>query len=197
LGAEERYIDEELPFDLPDSWEWCRLDNLVRKEIKRGKSPQYDDKGRVLVFAQKCNTKAGVIDLSLAKHLSDTAFHHYPTEEWMLDKDIVVNSTGHGTLGRIGFFQDSDRNGDELIVPDSHVTIVRTTRSVIPEYILSVLKYYQPFLEEQGSGSTNQTELRPDSISSLLIPIPPINEQKRIVDCIEKGFEITNQLSYQ
>lgn len=147
------------------------------------------------MFAQKCNTKAGVIDISLAKHLSDSVISRYPIEEYLLDKDIIVNSTGHGTLGRIGFFRDSDWIGDEPIVPDSHVTIVRTLRGIVPEYVFFVLKYYQPFLEEQGSGSTNQTELKPDSISSLLIPIPPINEQRLIIEGIEKGSEITSQLS--
>ena len=50
-------IADEVPFDIPDTWEWARLKELVTKEIKRGKSPKYADHGSVLVFAQKCNVK--------------------------------------------------------------------------------------------------------------------------------------------
>ena len=47
------------------------------------------------------------------------------------------------------------------------------------------LAFYQPFLEKLGEGSTNQTELKPATIANLLIPIPPSNEQHKIVEKIE------------
>ena len=97
-------IADEVPFEIPESWEWVKLKDIVIKEVKRGKSPTYANSGNVLVFAQKCNTKAGNIDLSLAKHLDLKVFTKYPDEEYMQNNDIVVNSTGNGTLGRIGVF---------------------------------------------------------------------------------------------
>ena len=110
-----------------------------------------------------------------------SAFEKYPLEEHMKDGDIVVNSTGNGTLGRIGIFRDSDRLDNNVVVPDSHVTVVRAYHEVEVDYLFYVLKYHQPFLEKLGEGSTNQTELRPSNIAELLIPIPPLNEQTRIV----------------
>ena len=56
-------IDEEIPFEIPDTWEWTRLKNCCSKEIKRGKSPKYVEKSKTLVFAQKCNTKYNGIDI--------------------------------------------------------------------------------------------------------------------------------------
>ena len=61
--------EDEIPFDIPESWKWVRLDDVVKKTIKRGKSPVYAPNGKVLVFAQKCNTKAGKIDISLQKRV--------------------------------------------------------------------------------------------------------------------------------
>ena len=194
MGSEERCIDEEIPFEIPDSWTWVRLENLVSKEIKRGKSPKYSAQGKTFVFAQKCNVKAGGIDMSLAKFLEDSAFRLYPTEEYMLDNDIVVNSTGNGTLGRIGIFHDSDRIGNGEIVPDSHVTIVRTIFNIVARYIYYVLKYYQPSLEKQGAGSTNQTELKPAAIASLLVPLPPKAEQARVVKALDDALSAVNSL---
>ena len=175
-------IADEVPFEIPDSWEWIRLKDLVEKEIKRGKSPKYADRGTVFVFAQKCNEKQGGIDMSLAKYLDLKTFDKYPSEEYMRDGDIIINSTGNGTLGRIGMFHDSDRINDNIIVPDSHVTLIRVTGLMQRDYLFHVLKYYQPFLEDQGEGSTNQTELRPATVAELFIPVPPFAEQIRITE---------------
>jgi len=181
-------IADEVPFNIPDSWEWCRLKNLVSKEIKRGKAPKYADIGNNYVFAQKCNVKSGGIDMSLAKYLSDSVFEKYPPDEYIRDNDIIINSTGNGTLGRIGIFHDSDRIDEGEIVPDSHVTIVRTMSKQIVLYIYYVLKYLQPSFEKQGEGSTNQTELKPAVVANQLVPLPPVNEQYRIVEKI-KGIK--------
>ena len=185
IGKEIRDISDELPFEIPESWEWCRLSDLAIKEIKRGKSPVYADSGSVLVFAQKCNVKTGRINITLAKYLSDSVISKYPQEEYMQDRDIIVNSTGTGTLGRIGLYSDRDNPNNLPLVPDSHVTIVRVCKS-ISQYIYYILKWYQPYLEESGEGSTKQKELKADRIKELFIPIPPLAEQHRIVAKIEE-----------
>lgn len=100
----------------------------------------------------------------------------------------MVDATGNGTLGRIGIFHDTDRIGNGEIVPDSHVTVLRKSPLVSTMYIYYVLKYYQPFLEKQGEGSTNQTELNPAIIANLLVPLPPYDEQIRIEECIKRSF---------
>ncbi len=177
-------IADEVPFDIPESWEWVRLGSLVSKEIRRGKSPKYVTKSEVYVFAQKCNAKRGGINLSLAKHLDMDCFRKYPEEEYLQNGDIVINSTGNGTLGRIGYFQDSDRIDSLIIVPDSHVTVVRIITGLFKGYIHKVLSFYQPFLEKLGEGSTNQTELKPSVIANLLVPLPPHAEQNRIDNAV-------------
>ena len=178
--------EDEIPFEIPETWKWVRLGEIVIKDIKRGKSPKYAVKSNVLVFAQKCNTKKGNIDLTLAKYLDENHLSKYPEEEYMQDSDIVINSTGKGTLGRIGLYRSSDNKKSLAIVPDSHVTIIRNTSKNNFKYIFYVLKHYQSQLEKLGSGSTNQTELRPKTIIDMILPLPPLTEQKRIVEKIEE-----------
>ncbi len=185
-------IADEVPFEIPESWEWARLKDLAIKEIKRGKSPKYADDSNVYVFAQKCNVKLGGIDVSLAKFLDMKTFDKYPVEEYMTDGDIIINSTGNGTLGRIGIFRDSDRINDFVIVPDSHVTIIRAGNQMIKDYLFFALKYHQPYLEKLGEGSTNQTELRPSTVAELFIPVPPIGEQERIVAKLLEVFPMAD-----
>lgn len=98
--------------------------------------------------------------------------------------DIVINSTGTGTLGRVGIFEKSDDIYGLQIVPDSHITTIRVSELIVAKYIYAILKLKQPYLETAGEGSTNQKELRPDILSNMLIPLPPVLEQKQIVDTI-------------
>ena len=178
--------EDEIPFDIPESWKWVRLGDLSIKEIKRGKSPTYAAKSNVLVFAQKCNVKAGGINMGLARCLDEAKLPSYPESEFMQDGDIVINSTGDGTLGRVGIFHANDNPQGLPIVPDSHVTIVRAPVSIAPMWLFAHLKTYQPYLEESCTGSTKQTELKPDVIRNLLIALPPSKEQTRIAEAVWK-----------
>ena len=145
------------------------------------------------MFAQKCNTKAGIIDLSLCLFLDDNHLSKYSEEEFMLDKDIVINSTGNGTLGRVNIYRDTDNPQGIPIVPDSHVTVIRCNRHMDVGYVFHCLKYYQPYMEKLGSGSTNQTELGAGIIKELAFPIPPLEEQKRIAAKIEELMPFVEQ----
>lgn len=187
--------EDEKPFEIPNSWEWVRIDEIVEKSIKRGKSPKYTSFSDTFVFAQKCNAKTGNINLLLAQHLDESALPKYPQDEFMQHNDIVVNSTGNGTMGRVGIFKDSDNPVNKRIVPDSHVTVVRTFDLLDSRYIYYYFKSKQSYLESMGDGSTNQTELKPYIIRSLLIPLPPLAEQQRIVIRVEELFELVDLIT--
>ena len=180
IGEEVFCIDEEIPYNIPDTWTWMRLENCCVKEIRRGKSPKYTENSNVLVFAQKCNTKHNSIDVSLAQYLDETALKHYPDDEYMQDGDTVINSTGTGTLGRVGIYRNTDNTKGLSIVPDSHVTVIRSFSCINSHYLYAFMKAHQSELEKKGEGSTNQKELKPLTLKEMLIAIPPLSEQKRI-----------------
>ena len=185
---------EEPPFDIPDSWKWIQLQDIVKKTIKRGKSPKYTENSNIQVFAQKCNVKTGGINMELAQYLDLNTAEKYPDEEYMVNGDIIINSTGGGTMGRVGIFHDTDRLNNMKIVPDGHVTIIRACDMVDYKYLYYFIKHNQKYLETQGEGSTNQTELKPVTIASLALPLPPLEEQKRIVAKIEELLPYCDQL---
>ena len=169
-----------MPYDIPEGWTWCELQQCCIKEIKRGRSPRYADKGHVLSFAQKCNQKDGRINIGLALWIDDATIGRYTEDEYMRDGDIIINSTGTGTLGRVGVFHCSDNPSAIPIVPDSHVTVVRPSGYVLPTYLYFCLKAMQSNIENMGEGSTNQKELKPLTIQMLRIPLPPYAEQINI-----------------
>ena len=189
-----RCIDEEIPFEIPDSWEWVRLENCCSKEIRRGKSPKYADESGTLVFAQKCNTKYHGIDVGLALYLDEATLSRYPTDEYMQDGDVVVNSTGTGTLGRVGFYLRADNHLGLPIVPDSHVAVVRGFGNIQAFYLYAFMKANQSKLEKKGEGSTNQKELKPATLKEMLVPMPPIEEQKRIKNAIITALALVSAI---
>ena len=123
-----------------------------------------------------------------AKILSDLGLTQEDINEYMQDGDVVVNSTGTGTLGRVGFYQTADNRLELPIVPDSHVTVVRGSSNIQAFYLYAYLKANQSKIEKEGEGSTNQKELKPLTLKEMLVPMPPVSEQKRIETAITKAF---------
>lgn len=108
------------------------------------------------------------IDISLAQYLDETTLKRYPTDEYMQDGDVVINSTGTGTLGRVGIYRDGDNTTGLSVVPDSHVTIIRGFSCICPYYLYAYIKAHQSELEKKGEGSTNQKELKPLTLKEML-----------------------------
>ena len=183
-----------MPFELPDGWAWIRLQTCCQKEIKRGKSPKYAESSDTLVFAQKCNTKYDGINMELALYLDESTLVKYPNDEYMQDKDTVINSTGTGTLGRVGIYRKTDNRRGKPVVPDSHVTVIRANNEISAEYLYFFLKAYQQELEKLGEDSTNQKELKPLTLKNLIVALPPYAEQERIIEIITAAVEIMTNI---
>ena len=119
----------------------------------------------------------------------------WPTEYRLKTGDVLVNSTGTGTVGRTRLFHESCLGSYPFVVPDSHVSVIRTFESISSDFIYIVLssEFGQLYFEDNLSGSTNQKELYIGAISEFLIPLPPENEQRRIskqVHILDKHLEI-------
>ncbi len=192
-------IQDEIPFEIPDSWEWERLGNITTF-LHRGKSPTYVPLSDCPMFAQKCNQWDG-IHLEKCKFCDEAKYKTFQDEYHLRDYDIVVNSTGTGTLGRVGIFHDSElaKHGYLSIVPDSHVTVVRTSLHDLSQYIYHYLctKFCWEWMNNNADGSTKQKELYTSTLASLLIPIPPLAEQRRIASAIPLFLNNCNQLKQQ
>lgn len=80
------------------------------------------------------------------------------------------------------------------VVPDSHVTVIRTYHSINAEYIYFFLKSFQYELEKFGEGSTNQKELKPLTLKNIIVALPPYTEQERIVHSVISSLEIMNNI---
>ncbi len=186
------------PFLNDKNWDIVSLETLC-SFISRGRSPKYKDEDkRFPVFAQKCNQKNGEMSLDLVRFLDEDSLPKWKDIYKLRDGDILINSTGNGTVGRVGLFDIAILGEYPFIVPDSHVTVVRLKEPMSQKYCFYYLKSSkaQTYFEDNLKGSTNQTELYVDTIKNTAIPIPPLTLQKEFaeqVEAIEKQKELLRQ----
>ena len=182
--------------NLPLGWTFCQLRDLC-SFLSRGKSPKYSETpNQYPVFAQKCNLKDGDISLSQARFLDETTISKWPEKYCLRDGDVLVNSTGTGTVGRTRIFRSEYLGDYPFVVPDSHVSVVRSFDEIESTFIFYSLycQEGQQYFDENLAGSTNQKELYIDVIGARNIMLPPINEQKRIVAKIEELYSVLDKI---
>ena len=164
---------------VPEGWEVSNLDSITI-ELRRGISPKYIDTGGVRVINQKC-IRDHFINFSLTRR-------HDPTKKNISDRELIVgdmliNSTGVGTLGRMAQVISLD----EATVVDSHVTVVRSNNKVYKPYAFARMLFeLEPKIEAMGEGSTGQTELSRSNLQKILIIIPSMQCQNAIEEVLFK-----------
>ena len=187
---------ENVLFEVPDNWVWTTLEEICLF-LSRGKSPKYSDTDKTYpVFAQKCNLKEGGISLEQARFLDPSTICKWSEEYKLKTGDVLVNSTGTGTVGRTRLFHESYLKHYPFVVPDSHVSVIRTASEIKSEFVFAYIssRLIQEYLEDNLAGSTNQKELYIGVLSDLLFPLPPLAEQQRIVTEIEKWFALIDEI---
>ena len=182
-------------YEIPKNWAWVKLKELC-SFLSRGKSPKYSEIRKYPVFAQKCNLYNGDISLDQARFLDPSTISKWDEKYKLLDGDVLVNSTGTGTVGRTRLFHSNCLGDYPFVVPDSHVSVVRTFDSIDSRYIHAYLSsvYTQLYLEDHLAGSTNQKELYIGVLENLLIPLPPQFEQGKIADEIERYSRVLDKI---
>ena len=148
----------------------------ITSYISRGITPDYVDEG-LCVINQKCvrNNK-----ISYAPSRCTSLTKKVPKEKMLKRGDILINSTGTGTLGRVAYKDD-----DLESTFDGHVTVLRVSDEINSRYINYYLNELQSQLENLGLGSTNQLELYAKEIVKIKIDLPDITIQNKIVDIAE------------
>ncbi len=180
---------DDTEFCIPSSWCWTRLGE-VTSYIQRGKSPKYASKSGALVVSQKCVQWSG-LNLNKARKITYQSLAAYEDIRFLREGDLLWNSTGTGTIGRVIRLIDSP----ERLVCDSHVTVVRCLL-VSPEYIRTWLRTGNVYglIEERATGSTNQVELTAQMALNQVVPLPPLAEQHRIVAKVDELMALCDRL---
>ena len=183
VGGKTRCIQDEIPFDIPESWKWCRLGDLI--QIIAGVSYQKNDvttKGVRILRGGNLKEDANIYlnddDVFLPNSYSDV------TTSVMCGDIIIVASTGSiSVIGRPAIARD-DMPGVQI---GAFLRIVRTSLKEVKQWLHIVFlgEYYRKYIREKSKG-TNIRNLKAEYLNELLVPIPPLAEQKRIVAKVEE-----------
>ena len=176
-------------------------DNMNEKTIEdvasfcsRGKSPKYVTKSKLKVINQACIYWDRFKFENVKYNEED-----YDGDRIISNNDLLICSTGTGTLGRCNIFRAPD---DSRYMADSHVTIIRLNGHILPEVFKAWFE--RPRTQEKlysdcVSGSTNQIELSKEKLKNMNILVPPINLQKQFASFakqVDKSkFVLSNELT--
>lgn len=162
-----RMVESELGL-VPEGWRAAALGD-VAAYINRGLAPKYDDNAACVVINQKC-----IRDQRLSLGEARKQGKPVPPEKVVRLGDVLINSTGVGTLGRVAQVLQAIHN----CTVDTHVSIVRPGKDCDPDFFGLTLLAQQAHFEAQGVGSTGQTELSRGRIAETSIVVPPLALQQ-------------------
>lgn len=147
---------------VPEGWKRTTV-GQSSSLVSRGVTPAYADDSNELVLGQRC-VRNNLVDLSFARHHKPKK----PNEKWLKKWDVLINSTGTGSLGRTAQFWLDNNN----VVVDSHITIIRAQQREVAAYLGQWAFSNEAMLEALHTGSTGQTELPRDRVANCHILIP-------------------------
>lgn len=154
-------VDSELG-PIPRTWSVRRLSE-VASQITRGVAPRYAEDGTWVVLNQRC-IRDERVSLAAARQQD----REVSEAKEVRFGDVLINSTGVGTLGRVAMFVLPTRR----VTADSHVTIVRSQSADAHAWLGLCLRARQSEFAAMGTGSTGQTELSRQAIGNLRVAVP-------------------------
>ena len=165
-------IADELPFDIPDSWEWCKLKDVAF--VNGGfafKSTDFINKGTRVIRISDFNEN-GFINTKIVRHKYDDSLESFLLQK----KNILLCMTG-GTVGKSYFVTTLD----EPMITNQRVATIKIF-GALEEYVnLVILSPITQKLINNKKNSTNDN-ISIDTINNFIIPLPPLKEQERIVE---------------
>jgi type I restriction enzyme S subunit len=153
--------------------------------LNRGIAPCYDDTARGLVINKKC-IRDGRLTLGQARHQSKDVRR----ERLIQVGDVLINSTGAGTLGRVA----QVRNAIPDCTVDTHITIARPFDFDSATYFGQALLTLEAVLSDMGKGATNQLELSRADIGGIEIWQPAIELRREFHRLVRPMLEQAEQL---
>lgn len=188
-NAEPVCINEKLPFEIPEGWEWARLGTLYNFIDYRGSTPTKISSGVPLVTAK--NVKKGFIDHSIEEYISEKEYSQRQSRGISRKGDILFTTEaplGNAALADLSTFSA----GQRLITFQQYGNSVNLSNTLMVYYILS--DCFQSQLSDQSTGTTVKG-IKASKLKQLLLPLPPLAEQQRIVEKLEQILSLCENLT--
>lgn len=180
IGKSVQCIDEEIPFEIPESWVWCKFQDIANSELGKTMN-KASDKGSEVPYLCSINVYWDKVDLSNVKV---APFSIAEKEKYLLQKGDLLICEG-GEVGRCAIWSN-----DKTMYYQNALHRVRFYGNISSKFIQNVIRSYKTMgiIDKNSKGMTIK-HFTKTALNSLYIPLPPFQEQQRIVAQIEKLFE--------
>lgn len=186
-------IDEDIPFDIPEEWEWCKLGELTRL-ITKGSSPSwqgvsYTSEGEGILFVTSENVGTEKMLLAKRKYV-EAKFNDMHPASILHKGDLLTNIVG-ASIGRTAVFNEEivDANINQA------VCIIRLVDYSLTAYLLMYLNSSAAIKNmTDKSVDSARANLSLTSVTNLMVPLPPLAEQQRIVDRVNELLAVCDEL---
>ena len=180
IGKSVQCIDEEIPFEIPESWVWCKFQDIANSELGKTMN-KASDKGSKVPYLCSINVYWDKVDLSNVKV---APFSIAEKEKYLLQKGDLLICEG-GEVGRCAIWSN-----DKTMYYQNALHRVRFYGNTSSKFIQNVIRSYKTMgiIDKNSKGMTIK-HFTKSALNSLYIPLPPFQEQQRIVAQIEKLFE--------
>ena len=180
IGKKCLDITEQIPFEIPSNWEWCRVRNVSNSYIGLTYKPTDIDKKGTIVL-RSCNIRNGKLALDDIVRVSSSI-----SEKLLIEENDIIICARNGSKRLIGK-SALIRNLPELMTFGAFMAICKTP---IYEYMFAYLQSNLFFGQLRDvSNTTTINQLTQNKFNDFLIPIPPVKEQERIAFKISQLFQ--------
>ena len=186
LDGIERCIDDEIPFDIPDNWRWVRWGN-ISESIQYGYNAPAKDKGRIkMVRISDIQNNIVLWDTVPYCEIAESDIGTYLLQT----NDILFARTG-GTVGKSYLVQEVP----EEAIYAGYLIRTRYSQWLCPQYLKFFMEselYWSQL--RNGTIATAQPNCNGKTLGKMLLPIPPLSEQYRIVEKVNALFDYCNSI---
>ena len=183
--------EEDIPFDIPENWCWCRLIDVLKDKPSNGISPKevkYETKIRSLSLSA---TTSGVFDSNAFKYVE--LDNNTASKYWLKKNDLLIQRSNSRELVGTSCIYYGD---DNLFIYPDLMMRMQVQQNIKLAYIDYVLKspHVRNYFSKNASGtSDSMPKINQTIVCNTLIPLPPLPEQKRIVAAIEKFMPLIEE----
>jgi len=174
------------PYELPEGWAWTTVGEICSK-IGSGSTPKGSNYSKTgIPFFRSQNVYNTSIVLSDIKYISDEV-HQSMIGTEVVANDLLLNITG-GSLGRCAIVPDNFSKGNV----SQHVCILRSIL-IRPKYLHTFIlsSFFAKSMKITGSGREGLPKY---NLEKMFLPLPPLNEQDKIIGEVDKFFEFVDTL---
>lgn len=180
----------EYPYCIPDNWNWKKLNDITIKIVDGDHNPPKGENDSTDYFMLSAINISDdeLNETSNIRYLSKNNFELSSKRTSVEKGDILLSIVG--TIGKCCIF-----NSDSNITFQRSVSVIKPSKDILNKYLLYCLKspFIQKFMNDNSAGAV-QRGFYLKQLKELLIPLPSLEEQKKIVEKIEQCFELIEQL---